>query len=386
MIIYILILFILAYPFINKGSKATNSDNSIKWYFIILFLLSALNYGLGFDTFGWDGHEGGYVEAYKNINPLGKLSSNDFMNEKWQPGFVILFSCFKSISSNYLVYQIFHAFLINAIIFLFLRKTSYHVALCLFFYCILSYFDYNFEIQRESFCIVLGLLIYLLLDKNAGLRNTIIAIGLAIAAFLLLHRSAFILILYPLLKHIRLNGKVIWVTCIISILIQYLWVTFFNSFFMIINIISGDVYEGYISQDFLGGTNYKYFIFKVFTNVLIPYFCVYCSYKSGNNKYLVYVIISILFERLSEYTYAFHRLYGYFAPFYWIVLTDTLVYIDKKYLHRSNILRFITILLVTAYIMGTYHYVYFLYDDRTNGYVYEQYFPYRSVLESGNSY
>ena len=383
--LYLLTLIILVSPFIIYGSKATCSKKNYRIYFIILFLISALNYGLGSDTFGFVGNDGGYYDIFNKISPLSHLSESDFDKATWQPGFVVLFSFFKTIYPNYLVYQIFHALIINVILFKFIRKNSTHVALCLFFYCMLNFFDYNFEIQRESFCIILGLVIFYMLERSDKLKTYIIAIIISIIAFLLLHRSAFILVLYPLLKKIKINEKWIIIGGIITLFIQVLWGKFSGIFSTIIDIVSGDIYKGYITREFSGGTSNIYFIRLAIINVIIPYICICFSYKSGKSKFLVFAMLSIAFECLADFTFAFHRMYGYFSPFYWIVLSDALIYITKK-LRLSRIARCVIILCVSYYLVYTYHNVYFSYADANHQYVYERYFPYKSVLHPGNSY
>lgn len=383
--IYLFALLILIVPYIKDGGNTVCSKKTYYLYFAVLFLISALNFGLGSDTFGFVGNEDGYYESYRSISTLSRLSSNDFQKDTWQPGFVVLFSFFKSISSNYLVYQLFHAFLINFIIFYFIRRNSPYVGLCLFFYCLFNYFDYNFEIQRESFCIVLGLLLFDFLDRNQDKRYYLYAVIIVILAFLLIHRSAFVLILIPMLKNIRITKNKILVCGVITLFIQIFWIRFSESFSLILNIVAGDVYQGYLQREFSGSTSAIYYIRLALINVIIPYICIWLSYKSGKTNILIFAMLSIAFECLADFTFAFHRMYGYFSPFYWIVMAEAFMFF-KDSLLRSRPMRVIAVLFISYYIIYTYHNIYFVYDDINGQYVYERYFPYRSVLEEGNAY
>ena len=194
MLVYIITLLILICPYLAKGVLVRdNSRSRLCMYFLILSLISGLSFYLGADTRGLtSGH--GYVDTFKSIPTISNLTSQDFSDDKMLPGFVVIMSFFRTLSPNYIWYQLFHAFLINFIVVYFVKKNTPYVGLCLFFYCMLYYLDLNFEIQRESYAIVLGLLMYLFLEKHNGILAKAVSIGVAVLAFLFLHKSAFILV------------------------------------------------------------------------------------------------------------------------------------------------------------------------------------------------
>lgn len=392
MFIYIFTLFILIFPYLFKGTAVRdNSQTRVLLCFIVLFLVSGLSYNLGADTRGYTSGIG-YVDQFERVHGLFTLSQSDFDNETWQPGFVYILSFFKTFTSNYLIYQLFHAFLVNFIVILFIKKQTQHVGLCLFFYCLLYYLDLNFEIQRESFAIVLGLVIYLFIDKYNNYYTKFIVVGMAILAFLLLHKSAIILILYPLLKNIQLSKRSIIVCLIITLFVQVIWIAF-SDIGGLIDIIAGDTYQGYVQKEVLeanAGMGPIFYIWLSFWKVVVPYMFIYFSYKNSNPHYLIFVVLCVAFENLTYFSFAFHRFYGYFTPFYWLVLTDGVVYLSKK-IKLLNLMpariTFITCMII--FITYTYHSDYFREDRHPFSdvkYVYNWYFPYESVLEPGNSY
>lgn len=394
MIIYILTIFILLFTYITKGTVVRDdSRGRVILCFFLLFLVAGLSYNLGADTRGLTKNGYGYVQVFKSIPGLFDITKQDLSeDETFQPGFPLILSFFKTFTSNYLYYQLFHAFLINFVIIYFLRKNTRYIGLCLFFYCMLYYLDLNFEIQRESFAIILGLLIYTYLEKHKGLLAKITTIGIAIFAFYILHRSAFILILYPLLKDVSINKKRIIICFVITLLIQIIW-TSISDIGLLLDLVSGDTYRGYIRKEVLdanAGIGPIYYIWLTFWKVVIPYLFVYFSYKNSNPKYLVFVILSIAFENLTYFSFAFHRMYGYFTPFYWLVLTDGVVYLGKKIkIMNTGIIRSAFIICMVAYIVFTYHSDYFredIYPESNVKYVYNWYVPYQSVLEPDNSY
>lgn len=392
MLVYVIALIVLIYPYLNKGTEIRDdSPKRTMLCFLVLFLVSGLSYNLGADTRGLTSGFG-YVDHFQSVPELSQLTSQNFSAEKVQPGFVYILSFFKTLSPNYFWYQLFHAFLINLIVVFFVKKNTQYVGLCLFFYCLLYFLDLNFEIQRESYAIVLGLCIYLYLDNHKGLFPLVIAIGIVVSAFLLLHRSAFILILIPLLKNIRLNKLGIIICFVTTILIQVIWMKFTN-IGMMIDVIAGDVYRSYVNQEVLdsfAGVGSVYFLWLTFWRVAVPYAFVYFSYKYCNPKYLIFVVLSIMFENLMYFSFAFHRMYGYFTPFYWLVLTDGVVYIGRDVkMMKGNFFRTVLIICMTLFIIYTYHGDYFRedpYPTSDTQYVYNWYIPYQTILDPDNSY
>lgn len=390
MIVYSITLLILLIPYFLKGTKRDDSRQRTFFCFLVLFLVSALSYDLGSDTRGLSLDGYGYVYHFQRMHDLSHLTLQDFSEETWQPGFVLLFSLFKSFTSNYLYYQIFHAFLVNFVIIQFLKKNTQYIGLCLFFYCMLNYFDYNFEIQRESFSIIIGLLLYLYLENHKGFLANLIVVSIIILSFLLIHRSAIVLLLYPLLKNIHVSRNGIFVSFGLTLFAQLIWANF-QEIGLLINLVSGDTYSGYMQSELnenVSGKGPMYYIRLALINVIIPYAFVYMSYTSKKPKYLAFAMASILFECLTDFSFAFHRMYGYFAPFYWLVLADGVVYLGKKLKPLSvSLVRIAFVAGLMVYFVYTYHMIYFHEDPATiNSYIYNWYIPYQSVLEPGNSY
>ena len=392
MLVYLITLLFLIFPFLSKGIGVVD-DSKLRtiWCFIVLFLISGLSYNLGADTRGYTSGIG-YVEAFNNVHGLFELTQTDFSHETWQPGFVYLLSIFRTFTSNYLIYQLFHAFLVNYIVVFFLKENTHYLGICLFFYCMLYYFDLNFEIQRESYAIVLGLLMYLFLEKHDGILAKLLVILGAVLAFLFIHRSAFILMMYPLLKDVRIGRKGLLICFVATLFIQLLWIKF-SSLGLLLDAVAGDVYQGYFLKDVREaneGIGPIYFLWLTLWRVVVPYLFAYFSYEYKKPNYLVFFVLCVAFENLKYFSFAFHRMYGYFSPFYWLVLTDGVIYIGQKIkMMNKGLVRVAFITCMMGYIIYTYHSDYFREDPYPLSdvkYVYNWYFPYQSILEPGNSY
>ena len=343
-----------------------------------LITIAAFAYNLGSDT-------SEYYRIFKTIPTIGELSIDIFSKSKhtWQPGFVLLFSFLKTLCNNYLFYQIFHAILINIIIFRFVKKYSICVGLTLFFYCMLNYLDYNFEIQRESFCIILGLLIFDLFHTNNTYKYFLSFLLIFFAIFLL-HKSAVILFFIPFLFKIRVTKPRLLYFLILTFVTQIIWTKM--NVGIIMDYISGDIYKHYVSQELQVDINnpVNYLLRYGIVKILIPYFFIYFSFiQRPNSKHIIFAVLSVMFNCLVDFTFAFHRFWGYFTPFYWLCMADTVYFFIRRY---NIFVKIMSLACLVVLIIYTYHMVYFSFDWSRHEFVYERYFPYRSIFEYGNKY
>lgn len=346
-------------------------------YFLSLTLVSALAYNIGSDTEG-------YVNSYRFSKILSNLNSYDFEFIRFQPGWILLQSCFKTLSNNYLLYQVFHAVFINYCILWFGKRFSKNLGFFLFFYCLMYYFDLNFEIQRESFCIMGGLFVYYLCTQNK-IKNRYIYILFTIVFLFFIHKSALLLLLIPLFVSIKFREQFIIIGGILAMIAPILWSKFPYAEMIMVG-ISGD--EDYVQQYLIYQLNNQeqlnaiYYVVHTGLFVIIPLLFVNMSSRYNETHYHNLAIISIIFESLANYSFAFHRVAGYFFPFYWLVLVDSILLLSSKF----KIKFYVLVLLFSIYIIFTYRKNYFSYDNEKKQYFYEYYFPYRSVLEEGNGY
>ena len=94
----------------------------------------------------------------------------------------------------------------------------------------------------------------------------------------------------------------------------------------------------------------------------------------------------MLFGVLSHNSNAFLRATNYFAPFYWIVISDAVYgYYNNYRLIKNKIIIILALVFVFSFLYNNR----LLYEDLNEpefNYVYERYFPYKTVLDPDYSY
>lgn len=180
-----------------------------------LLLLIGLRYMVGGDSYF-------YMLYFQDAQPLGCFDLS--WDGEYQPFFTLLTSIAKTINSNFITFQILHAFIINTALFYFItQNTSYRFsALFLCFLCF--YINFSVEILRESLAIIVFILNYKNFQNNKWLKYYL---GVGIA--LMFHLSAIFLIILPFLKDLKLNKKYV-LLLLLSVFILYHLTSIFSFF------------------------------------------------------------------------------------------------------------------------------------------------------------
>lgn len=159
--IYLILILLFLFPVYACDYKLWNYGNSYergntyKGYYFFLYIVVVLFLGLrnyvGGDTIG-------YMDMWKKIPFLEELSKFDFLHAKYAPMWYITNSFCKTINSNFYSFQIFHAILVNGVIFYIVSKYCQYRFTVIFFYVVATMLYFNCEILRESLSLSCGLL------------------------------------------------------------------------------------------------------------------------------------------------------------------------------------------------------------------------------------
>ena len=147
MIYFIVLIILLFFAFIYDFAN-TKVGRKIAYYSILIGLicLSGFRYRVGGDTLS-------YMLTYPNMPNLKQLGNFDYIDLKLQPLWVLLVSISKSVTEEFYMLQLFHAIIINTLIFSFIKTNTKYIFTAILLYYI-GYFGYfNFEIMRESIAI-----------------------------------------------------------------------------------------------------------------------------------------------------------------------------------------------------------------------------------------
>lgn len=189
----IVILFVIAgFIFVDNKRAQRNKGYWIVLTWLFLTLLIGLRFQVGGDTIN-------YMGDYNWRNGLGDWKFD--LTDKYQPGYTLLCSIAKSFSSEFYIFQLLHASIVNTLLFIFInRYTRFFFAslLSVFFTC---YLYFTTEILREVIAVLIFALNYRSLVQGRWLRYYFVI--LLCCTF---HLSAILLIILPFMRKIKING------------------------------------------------------------------------------------------------------------------------------------------------------------------------------------
>lgn len=376
-LIYVIIMILLAFAYdfhVNrKAIKALRNSHKLPaWQIpytmlcIAFICLAGFRYEIGGDTIV-------YMKLWNRLPPLGDMSQEYLNNSRFQYGFNFLFSAAKSLSENFVVFQIIHATIVNTIIFWIISKFSRFRFTAVLLYFILNFLEFNTEILRESLSVCCGLLAYYNFYKGKKLYGW----GLIALAFCF-HLSALVLVFIPLAIRIKYSKKLFWVFLSVVAGCMIIW-PLMPDITPLVALLSGDaktLVEFYDIREINESFNLNYYIVLTFKCIILPFVALYIT-KGRNNAILGMALIYIVLYTLSSFTYAFYRFANYFAIFYSIFFAEALIILVKKIngIPFARGLSYIALIclfiyLTQGYLLGT--------SPTTGKPLYARYFPYKS--------
>lgn len=371
---YLIIVVLLLYC-ILKYDVYNYTPYRKSWFvfiLIILILVSGLSYRLGGDGIG-------YMREFSQYNLLAGLNYNELSNYSGrQPGWVLLVKLCRYIIDDYSFFKLVHATIVNTLFLITIRRYSRFVFTGILFYFILIYFDYNFQVLRQSLAVsvFLGAIPYF--EENKWIKYYIICMISA-----LFHESALITFIIPVIKLFGVSRGILPLYFVISMsallgggqLVQSIMPTFLQTS------IGGKAYHytSELNTDGIAGVSVN-----LLMNLIIPYIYLYISFLKKNSKCLgvipyfviIYGII-YCFGLQLPIMYRFNQYFQIFIFLYFIEIFSSIIrWINRKY-KVNYAMAFIFISLLFLTYRGR---MYFLPYGDTIYPSYVQYYPYSSVL------
>jgi len=343
-------------------------------FFLIIFIfVSGFRYKVGGDSIG-------YLRVFENDVPtLFNLNFDFIFHSKWEPLFNLLMSFSKTISTDFFLFQIIHAGIINILFFSFFKRYTKNIFTTLFVYAFFSYLYLNTEILRESLAVAIFTIMYPAYEEKNWRKYyiwAIIACGF--------HTSALVTLLFPFLRNIAFTKKALYYLGFI-----FLSFVVLNTIFPIDKLIA--LFGKGISGKFdyysnvkmnINGTIFKFVLF-----ILCPLILVYFKPKLSFEK--TYLFSSVLFLYfLLAVTYVLisglGRFMNYLLPMMSIYYADAIIGLVKKPEVRA--ISIFTVPLVVLLAFGYKIRYYFestsnIYQNTTK---FSMYYPYTNVFDPGN--
>lgn len=370
MLIFILIILCYKYDYVNYRIGRNFFYNFV---LIVLIALAGFRYRVGMDTLT-------YMNTYENLPTISSLDFSSLFTElsRYQPLWNIYVAILGSIYNDFLILQLTNAIIANVLILNFMKRNTNYLFTSIFFYFILFYLEFNFEIMREVIAVSLSLTAVPYLSKSKWLPYYFIS-----TICFGIHASALVLFILPLFSKITLNKKSL-VFLIIAFFSSATVIGIFENFFRSIEYKQLEFYfEWYKDYNYLEKLNFKGYISYLLINVILPISLLYyyrkLQFKDFKYSYAIYLlatiaIVALVFPILN-------RLKNYFNIFYAILLAEVVIGTFNSYIVK---LKLLTVGLIMFILCFKLYETYTLPLDWRGGggkeLNYSRYYPYSSIF------
>jgi len=365
-----LILFILLLILTIRFDFGQRQIGRVFWYnatLVILILVSGLRYKVGGDTFV-------YLNYYSTVPNLTNLTYHFFAESIYNPFWVILCSLSKSISSEFIFFQLLQACVVNTIIFRFIKQNTRYYFTAVLVYFVFLYVYFNMEIMRESLAVCVFLLAYPSYKEKKWRTYYFFAI----IAYLF-HSSALLVFIFPLFRNLKFNIVNICLVLLLSIALFFLFLSYPELLRVLLfsDTISNkfDIYSNMHAN--INGRLYTLFFYG-----LLPLVVLLLNKKSLMMKGLFKELYLIYFFLVFVYatSYGFSRFLNYLSPFMMIYFANFL----HDFYNRKRFAKFKTGLLVVIVSLAITPKILYYFEDTSDlvagTHKYNLWYPYSSVF------
>ena len=291
------------------------------------------------------------------------------------PGWVFLMTLCRTFSDSFWFFHLVHACILNYCVFKIIRNSSRFIFSCVLIYFVLIYFEFNFQVIRQSLAV--GVFLYALLFY---LKNQWIKYYFFVLVAMTIHDSAFILLFLPLVKLVKINE--ITLTLIFALT-------------LLLIIYSDNVAEGlvgfYVSDEFTERVNYyaarielgnkfEGYLNYVF-NVIVPLFGLFLAKKMEYDiKYKHIIIMYIIIYSVGLSIPIMSRFNQYFLLHYFIFYVDLFYILSLIIVRRVGKKYLLTSFLVLNFIFVSYRSRIYFVPKESGHPTYVQFYPYASIF------
>jgi hypothetical protein len=205
MLVYLIAIIFVIFA-IPRNNKMNPELRKAYMGIICIYVIAIMGfrYRVGIDTMN-------YMTDYKRLPSLESLINHNFDQTRFEPGYSTLCALCRLITPEFWLLQMVAAAITNIGVFVFLYRYCKNPFIGVILYFIMAALYFNTEIIRESAAIAIFLLNYENLRKKRYLKYYLFCL-LSIS----FHYSSFIILFFPLVKHIKFN---IWyVAAVIAII------------------------------------------------------------------------------------------------------------------------------------------------------------------------
>lgn len=376
MTIYLLLLILLLflsyyYDYRNNLRGKTFWYNSVC---IILILLAGLRNHVGGDTFV-------YIDKFQNLPTLSEILTYGYnISDITQPLWFFINVLCKSFLDDFVVVQLFHAVVCNVLLFRFIKKTTHKVFVSVLLSFCVFWWNFNFEIMRESLCVVIFLNALLEL-KNHNIKRYIIY---TIPA-LFIHYFSFIIIAITIIAYFLPKKIYVSLSAILVATLLFLDTNTISAILGMMLAYTGEdlatLGTDYLASDIYGQIQLSFFgVLSFILKILIPIIILFSNNKLKflDNVEFKVVILYILLLIIQSKIVIFQRFINYLTP---IIIVLTINFLSNRVVRLK--LQYYFVLLTL--IINTLLTIKSFYEpnplERTNRTYDCRYIPYTSIFE-----
>lgn len=342
---------------------------------IMLILIAGLRYRLGIDTQS-------YMRFFDlSAHGLGSISNIDFSTGNYDPCFVIFCSIVKTFFNAFWVVQLIQATILNTLIFKYIIRHTQYIFTAVLFYFILFYLQYNMEIMRAAWAIIICLYAF----DYARNKKWLKCYALIIIASLF-HFSAIIMLFIPLFLKIKFNKT----TMTVLIFLAVFGIVFQQYFYNIGALLT---YSNRLSSKFDSYSDSIYFtqmfningvILLLIQYVIVPFISI--NYLKSIHSKVADRLESMVFfcSFFSVLSIPIAITYRYAEFFYfptYIVMAEALNCYIQRNTMQVAINRIFLFLFVTTYLVFPVFSSFHRKDIDGQHSPMSRYYPYSSVIE-----
>lgn len=395
MIYLFIFLLIVAGIYLYDYKKLKATEMFAFCLLCLLFIATAgLRYRLGNDSVI-------YERDYATLPAFYELSSFRFSSVRFEPGFVIFSSIPRGLSSDFTLFQFFHATVVNIVIFWFINKNTQNKFIALLFYFICLYVNLNMEVLREALAVCCFLLAWPFFKKGQWIYYYLLAL-LAVT----FHVSGIMILLFPIMaipgvRYMFRLGPQTFFVCIALFIIGFI---IQRKFFFFIEMMSSNDSmankANLYAKNSLGGMRLNIFgvTEQLLKFVLIPALGLWYMKKKIKNsqssesqqqwikKIELIMVAGMYLAVLSLTITIFNRFNNYVGMFNYVTMAScfftTLKIRNKRFYLRGGYWAFILL-----FVCAVYGKLYFANTHGSSTHkVYMVYYPYESRLDPKENY
>lgn len=330
-------LLILIYFYDYKEARR----NRFLWFMVALFVLiiiAGFRYRLGTDSVR-------YERYFTNVVPtLSKLHTYNFADSRFSPLYIILNSAIRTVTDQFIVFQIVHAIIVNSIIFYFIYRNTRKIFFGVLFYFIFQYFGLNMEVLREALAVCVFLLAWPFFRDGKWIMWFL----MSFIAFMCHTSGVFMFILpiivLPGIRSLFVFGKrTIIICCCLYVVLLFIRVRFFEYVQALAVLDSVGERAKTYAEDDLASSSLSIvglFILSI-KSFFFPLCAIYLLRKENNanfedgSRFLSMSLMSVYIGICAILIPIFYRFNNYFVFFILIAYAD--VVFSNIFLNKSRI-------------------------------------------------